>query len=426
MTVLVCVSGCRELNPVYIHPMDAYYRYTTARLRKNVLAIFPYNATISRKNQGVATFSRNIPMQDPSFLPYVHALRCVPGIGSRTLETLVRTAHPELIWNETAHLPDGMLPTKSLESLRQMRRTFDVTSEWQKLMESGISCLWHESEGYPPLLREIPDSPALLYLAGETAPLLDRPCVAIVGTRKPTSYGKQAAWNLSRDLASSGITIVSGLALGLDSTAHEAALECGGSTVAVLGSGLDEAQISPRSHLDLAHRIVRSGGAILSEYPPDTPAGPGTFPARNRIIAGLSLATIVIEASLESGTLITANLALDYNRDVFAVPGSIFSRLSDGSNNLLRQGAKVATSSQDILESLPSAFALGSKEPKTDPETLPPHERAVYLSLAAESTGIDSLVRSTKLDTATVSASVSMLEMKGIVRNVGQGKYAIV
>lgn len=362
-------------------------------------------------------------MTNDSFMMYAHALSCVSGIGAKTLTALTKASHPETIWKEPHHSALATFPMKIKEAFDIARRSFDVTKQWQEMRDSGIECVWYESENYPALLKEIPDFPPLLYVRGNLQVAIDYPCVSVIGTRKPTSYGKQVAWSLSGDIARSGATIVSGLALGLDSTAHEAAIESGGFTLAVLGSGLAENNIAPRSHLQLAQRIVRGGGAVISEYPPHIPASAGTFPARNRIIAGLSCATIVIEAARESGTLITARLALEYNREVFAVPGSIFSQASEGANHLLSQGAQVASNASNILDSLAISFkkTINTK----DSETLTTRESTIYSILKNEPVTVDALARQTGETVASISAALSMMELRGIVKNFGGGKYGV-
>jgi len=206
-----------------------------------------------------------------------------------------------------------------------------------------------KDKNYPGLLKEIYDPPEKLYVEGNLSPEEKYP-LAVVGTRRPSEYGKRVATELVKNLARLGLTIISGLALGIDGLAHEAALKVGGRTIAVLGSGIDI--IYPASHKKLAEDIIKSGGVIVSEYPPGTSPSKLTFPARNRIIAGLSLGTLVIEAPERSGAMITARFALEQGRDVFAVPGSISNLNSAGCNKLIKMGAKPVTRSEDVLESL--------------------------------------------------------------------------
>ena len=215
-----------------------------------------------------------------------------------------------------------------------------------------------------------------------------------------------------------GLTIVSGLALGIDGIAHRAALDAGGLTAAVLGTGIDDATIYPREHFNLAKSIIENGGALITEQPPKTPSLKQNFPARNRIMAGLALGTLVIEAAENSGSLITAGFALEQNREVFAVPGDIFSPQSTGTNRLIKNGAKLVTSAADILEELnisrtQPALALKIFEPKTD------EEKIIWKNLSNEPLHIDKISKMTRLDTAAVASVLSALEIEGAVKNIG-------
>lgn len=204
---------------------------------------------------------------------------------------------------------------------------------------------------YPELLKEIYDSPANIYARGNEN-ILNKSGIAVVGTRKPSPYGEKSVKFLVKELVQKGFVIVSGLALGIDTVAHQTAIENGGLTIAVLGSSIDDESIYPKENIKLADDIIKSGGAVISEYEPPFGAKKHTFPQRNRIVSGLSEATIVIEAPVKSGALITARLALEQNREVFALPGEIFSKNSVGTNNLIKQGAQLITSSKEIIEAL--------------------------------------------------------------------------
>jgi DNA processing protein len=270
--------------------------------------------------------------------------------------------------------------------------------------------------GYPPLLRELHDPPNQLYVRGETDGVLDSIAVAIVGARSCSHYGAQVARTLGRELASAGAVVVSGLARGVDAEAHRGALEAGGKTVAVLGCGIDRDY--PRRHTELAARIEASG-AIVSEYPPGIEPAPWRFPARNRIVAGLCLATVVVEARTRSGALITADFALELGREVFAVPGEITSGLSAGTNDLLRQGANPLLAAQDVLD------VVGL--------TRPERRRGARLSAAAahvlrfledEADEPDGLTRATGLTSAEVAAALVELELAGLVAS-GDGLYRV-
>jgi DNA processing protein len=262
---------------------------------------------------------------------------------------------------------------------------------------------------YPPLLVELHDPPARLFLRGERADLLFAPAVAVVGARSCSAYGAQVARTLARELAGAGIAVVSGLARGIDGEAHRGALDAGGPTVAVLGCGIDRDY--PAAHADLARRIAQDG-LIVSEYRPGTEPAPWRFPARNRLIAGLALATVVVEARERSGALITADFALELGRDVFAVPGEITSALSAGTNHLLRQGAAPLLSADDVLLALGvEAASAGSARPVSP-------EAATMLELLADGAqAADDLVARSGKATGEVSAALVELELAGLAAN---------
>lgn len=262
--------------------------------------------------------------------------------------------------------------------------------------------------GYPPLLAELHDPPPRLYLRGDPADVLALPAVAVVGARSCSSYGAQVARDLSRELAGAGVLIVSGLARGVDGEAHRGALAGGGLTAAVLGCGIDRDY--PRAHAELARRIVESGGLVVSEYAGGIEPAPWRFPARNRIIAGLAAATVVVEARERSGALITADFALELGREVFAVPGEITSALSTGTNDLIRQGATPLLSADDVLDVLGIERASPGM-----PDTLSPGAQAAFGLLADEPRSLDELVRATRLASAEAAAALTELELAGLV-----------
>jgi DNA processing protein len=247
--------------------------------------------------------------------------------------------------------------------------------------------------------------------------------VAIVGSRKFTAYGKQVTLSLARDLANAGITVVSGMAIGVDTFAHMGALEAGGQTLAILGSSLEDKNIGPRVNFNLSKNIINNG-ALISDYPLDTPATPRTFPARNRLMAGLTLGTIIVEAAPASGTMITASMALDFNREVFAVPGSIFSPASVGTNQLIKNGAKIVTSVNDILEELNLEKFTAEKEIK---KIIPasPEEEIILKMLSHEPTHIDRIIKLSKMNTSGASSTLIILEMKGIIKDIGGQNYIL-
>jgi DNA processing protein len=271
----------------------------------------------------------------------------------------------------------------------------------------------HESVGrgdpaYPPLLAQLHDPPGRLWLRGGPADVLARPAVAVVGARSCSAYGAHVARTLARELAAAGLVVVSGLARGIDGEAHRGALDAGGATVAVLGCGIDRDY--PARHAELARRLVEAGGLIVSEYEAGVEPAPWRFPARNRIISGLALATVVVEARERSGALITADFALELGREVFAVPGEITSSLAAGTNRLIRQGAAPLLELDDVLDaigvtapSIAAAPAVGLGEAA----------RRVLELVAAEPRAPDQLVRSTGLDAATIAGALVELELAG-------------
>lgn len=353
---------------------------------------------------------------------YWVALSTHPKIGARTLNKLFkRFKLLEKVWGA----PRGKLAEAGLESV-QIEAVFEVVAkidpdqEMAKLAKFGINVLILADETYPQLLKEIADPPGILFVRGEILPA-DELAIGVVGSRKYTIYGERATEKLVGPLASKKITIISGLALGIDTLAHRAALACGGRTLAVLGCGLD--QIYPSTNVRLADQIINGRGAIISEFPLGTPAYRSNFPMRNRIIAGLSLGTLVIEGALESGSLITARAALDYNREVFAVPGSIFSEASEGPNRLIQMGAKTVICANDILTELNIDQFLGEKEAQIIIADTPNEE--ILLRLLEHPMLVDELIKESKLAPTLVNTTLIMLEMKGAISNLGGTRYVI-
>ena len=275
-----------------------------------------------------------------------------------------------------------------------------------------------ESGAYPEILKEIHDPPKALYIRGDFNDK-DKIAVAIVGTRNFTSYGKQATENIAGDLAEAGITIVSGLAKGIDTFAHKAALERGGRTIAVLGGAVDSKSLYPSCNRRLADKITQNG-AVVSEYPPETKSERYFFPQRNRIISGLSLGVVVMEAPEKSGALITASCALEQNREVFAIPGSIYSKNSTGTNKLIQMGAKLVANVNDILEEL-NLPLLEEKRKKFKPENK--QEEILVDILTKEPVHLDEITKKSNLDVGIVNSTLISLELKGIVKNTGGGYY---
>lgn len=281
-----------------------------------------------------------------------------------------------------------------------------------------------KNKSYPKPLSQIADPPQILYCRGNLN-LFNKTCFAVVGTRKLTSYGKETTQNIVRGLVQSGFIIVSGLALGIDSVAHQTTLDAGGKTIAVLGTPLN--QIYPPENSKLAQSILNSDGLIISEYPSGYPGLRENFAIRDRIVSGLSKGVLVIEAPEKSGALITANCAVDQNRDVFAVPGNVFSSNSFGPNYLIKNGAKLVTSAQDILDEYGSNLKLF--DPPTGGEkssisTKDPVQKIILAILDNnETVFIDDIIRESKEETPKIIASLSILEIKGLIKNTGNGKY---
>lgn len=284
-------------------------------------------------------------------------------------------------------------------------------------------------EKLPERLRQIAQPPAQLYCSGAIE-LLEQPGIAVVGSRALTSYGERACHTLVHDLALAGVVIISGLATGIDAVAHHTALACGGKTIAVLGTGLDRSVLFPAAHTNLADQIIARGGLVVTEYAAHVPAQRWRFPARNRIIAGLSLGVVVIEASLKSGALLTAKYALESNRDVFAVPGSIFSTRSTGTNQLLKQGAMVATSAADIftqlLGVLPKQNSLPILEQRMKSSTAAGSlEQEILRLLQTEPKTAELLAQCLNLMPTEIMLHLTELEIGGIVRKNREQKYEI-
>lgn len=343
-------------------------------------------------------------------------------IGARTfLKLHKRFKSLKLVWQASQReLAEARLDLGQIEAVKEVIEKVNPDEELEKLKKYQIEVLIYPDQDYPKILKEIPDSPGILYLKGKILPE-DEISLAVVGSRKYSNYGKRATEQIVYALAKNHLTIISGLALGIDAIAHEAALEAHGRTIAVLGCGLD--QIYPSSNIRLADKILASGGAICSEFPLGMPALKYNFPIRNRIIAGLSLGTLVIEATEISGSLLTATAAIEYNREVFAVPGEIFAENSVGTNKLIKMGAKITTTHQDILEEL-------KIEEKTKiinaREILPANkEEENILGLLKEPLLADQIVVQSGYETSIVNSLLVQMEMKGMIRNLGGTRYVI-
>jgi DNA processing protein len=343
-------------------------------------------------------------------------LAAIPVFGSRTLHRLrERFATAEAVWQASqAELRAAGLLAEQCQALRRG----PTGSVEQTLASEGITFVWFDDPRFPPLLKEIADPPACLYWRGSF--LQHRPCVAVVGSRRATAYGRQAAVEIVQPLAAAGVVIVSGLAFGIDASAHQATIDAGGQTIAVLANGLDD--VFPQTHRALGREILRTGGALISEFPPGTPPLRHHFPIRNRIIAGLSLGTVVVEAAEQSGSLLTARSALEYDRLVFAVPGPVTSPVSHGPHGLIRQGATLVTSAADILAEL-NLTSLTDESAAREIIADSPSEAALLAHLSRTSIQLDELIRLSGLSTAVVTSTLTLMEMKGRVRNLGGQRY---
>ncbi len=327
---------------------------------------------------------------------------------------------------------DDPLAGLSIEMLRELKvkqeyivqtwerfQAFDADRCHIQMKERGVQLLTIEDAHYPVLLKEIPDAPVFLSIIGDLS-VLDHPTIGIVGTRNMSRSGQQAVEHFVPAFVHAGITTVSGLALGVDAAVARKTVQSGGSTVAVLGNGL--ADIYPTENRGLAEEIIENGGLIMSELPLAFLPGKFTFPARNRIIAGLTPATLVIEAPKESGSIITADLAIDYNRDVFAVPGSIFDEGYAGCNHLIAAGhAHLAESANDVLKAM--GIIHNSNSTLTLYEAQDPDQKIVYQSLSGMPQTIDDLAQRIAVEPARIAVALTMMELAGAVKNVGGGQW---
>lgn len=351
---------------------------------------------------------------------YLIALNRHPKIGGQTLKKiLARFDNPKELWSASSSKLLSKLGEKLAPLVVEARANHDPDAEISKLAEYDVGYITIFDKNYPKLLKEAYDCPAVLYIKGNID-VLDTISLGIVGSRKYTNYGKTFAYKLAKECAESGLTIVSGLALGIDAFAHQATVDVKGKTIGVLGCGLDS--IYPVSNFHLGRSILENGGAIISEFPLGVPPMKQNFPARNRIIAGLSVGTLVIEAAERSGALITAYQALEYGREVFALPGNIDSENSVGTNKLIQEGAKLVMNSEDILREL-NIEAKTSNKVAQDmmPETA--EEKIVIEILRNKDCLIDEIILESKLNVTSVNSTLTILEMKGFVTNQGGGRY---
>jgi DNA processing protein len=346
----------------------------------------------------------------------------VSGIGSARLQALLDYfGDLETAWQAPSHdLRQAGLDRRSLSNLLKARDQLDLHAEVDRLEKAQVHVLTWDAPKYPPHLRQIYNAPPVLYFRGQIEER-DEWAVAVVGTRRASVYGKEAARMVATGLAQAGVTVISGMARGIDTVAHRACLDAGGRTIAVLGCGVDV--VYPRENARLAAEIA-GRGALVSEYALGTRPEASNFPPRNRIISGLTLGTVVVEAGLGSGALITADFAAEQGREVFAVPGNVFARGSRGVNQLIQQGAKLVSSVTDILEELNLTMVSQQAQVRA---VIPENETEALLldHLTAEPLHVDDLSRTVELPIAQVSSTLALMELKGMVRQVGGMNYVL-
>ena len=352
------------------------------------------------------------------------ALIRAPRIGPATFYSLLHQfSEPEAVLKAGRHTLEkvGLRPDTVAYLMEPDWARVDADLSWLEQPDARILLL--NDSDYPPLLKTIPDPPPLLFVLGDVT-ILGQKQLAMVGSRHPTPAGREIAHDFAKHLAANGIVITSGLALGIDGASHEGALAGGGLTVAVAGTGLD--RVYPARHRDLAHRIGENG-VLVSEFPPGTPPTASNFPRRNRIISGLSMGVLVVEAALRSGSIITARAAIEQGREVFAVPGSIHNPQARGCNSLIRQGAKLVETAADIFEELggfatPLRQELNSERAVSSSELDSEHKR-VLESVGHEPTAVDTVVQRSGLTADAVCSMLLVLELQGLIASTSSGHY---
>lgn len=357
------------------------------------------------------------------------ALNMIQHLGPvRLRQLLAHFGTPQAILGADAHQltqVHGIGPDVAA-SIASWRSQVDLGAELGRIEASGCHVLTQEDEAYPPLLREIYDPPIVLYVRGTLEPR-DKNSIAVVGSRQTTSYGGEVARRLGYQLAYTGVTVVSGGARGIDTAAHQGALAAGGRTLAVLGTGLDI--VFPPENRDLFDRIACTG-AVLTQFPFGRPADKQSFPIRNRIVAGMTLGTVVVEANLSSGAMITAQFAVDHGRQVFAVPGRIDSPRSKGCHDLIKKGAKLCEGIDDVLPEFEYLFPPPNRPAIPGPNTLPAlelsePEQAVHRALAEGEMDSDEVIRQSGLPASAASVALFSLEMKRLVRQLPGRRYQL-
>ncbi|MCL4366305.1 DNA-processing protein DprA [Patescibacteria group bacterium] len=355
-------------------------------------------------------------------IPYLLALHSIDGLGPIRLRAILDYfKDPKLAWEANSEEIRAVgIPQSTVQRLVEARKSLNPQKYVEEIKRSGINWITIFDKDYPKLLAQIYDPPTVLYYKGDLESSNLKP-IAVVGTRKITGYGRAATQQFTKGLVGAGMTIISGLARGVDSQAHLTTVLEKGKTIAVLGGGLNN--IFPPENRGLAEKIASGFGAVISEFPPNYPSLPGNFPARNRIISGLSLAVLVIEAASDSGSLITAKLALEQGREVFAVPGPITSSLSKGPIDLIRQGAIAVFNPSEVLEELGISKVQSEKFKVQSEVNLSEEEKKVLGCLDNESQHIDEIGRSLNLPSPKISALLLKMEISGLVVNIGAGIY---
>lgn len=355
-------------------------------------------------------------------IPYLLALHSINGLGPIRLKAILEYfKDPKLAWEgNLQEFQEIGIPQKIANLLGETRKKIDPETYAEAIKKNGIKWVSVFDGDYPNLLKQIYDPPTILYYQGEF-PSQEVGSVGVVGTRKMTGYGKVATEQFTQGLINAGLTIVSGLARGIDSQAHLTAVEGKGKTIAVLGGGLN--RIFPPENRGLANKIASGFGAVVSEFPPNYPALAGNFPARNRIISGLSLAILVVEAAQGSGSLITARLALEQGREVFAIPGPVTSALSKGPIDLIKQGAVAVFSPDEILEELGINRLQDTDYRVQNKREISEEERQVLAVLENENRHIDEIGRQLHFASPKISALLLKMEISGLVSSIGAGIY---
>jgi DNA processing protein len=350
--------------------------------------------------------------------PYFLALNRIARVGPKTVERCLSLC-PDLSQlfqlSETSLIELG-IPQAIIQPIKNFNlKQIDDDLNWENASENHHLLTW-EDASYPPLLKEIHDPPTVLYAIGDLN-ALEYPTIAMVGTRKPSLAGEKSAWQFAYDFAKQGITVVSGLALGIDAKSHEGCLAHQGRTIAVMGTGIDV--IYPQRHTPLAHKIIENG-LLLSEFPLKTTPNAGHFPRRNRIISGLSVVTLVVEAAMRSGSLITARLALEQNRDVLAIPGSIHNPQAQGCHYLMQQGAKVVTTPKDVYEEMGARSKI-TESSRFDVKIAAKTTSSLEGHIGFELTTMEQLINKTGLDVEKLACELAMLEINDKIKAVPGG-----